>query len=183
MIDLVVTITGPPGSGKSTAGRGVAQRLDLEYRSAGAMFRSEAERRGLTLAEFSRYAEQHEEVDRALDAQMVALARPGRLLEGRITGALCRRKGIPVVYLVVTALPEVRYRRLAQRDEVPLGTAIALTEAREASERDRYLRYYGIDLEREEPDMTVDSTDLAPAAVVERLVAFVMAVHRQRRAE
>lgn len=173
MIDEVVTITGPPGSGKSTAGRGVAQRLGLEYVSAGSLFREEARRRGLSLAEFSRYAEQHEEADRALDQRVVALAQPGRLLEGRVTGALLRRAGVRVVYLVVTARPEVRHERLARRDGVSLAEAIATTEAREASERSRYERYYGLDLAREPADLTVDSTDLPPEAVVDRLVSFL----------
>lgn len=173
MIARVVTITGPPGSGKSTAGRGLAGRLGLDYVSAGALFRDEAKARGLDLAAFSRYAEAHPEVDRALDERMVALARPGRLLEGRLTGALCRRRGLAVVYLVVTARPEVRYRRLSERDRLPLAQARAETEAREASERARYERYYGVDLERERPDLVVDSSELSPEAVVDRLAAFV----------
>lgn len=175
MIDRVVTITGPPGSGKSTAGRGVAERLGLEFRSAGALFREEAERRGMDLAAFSRYAEQHEEVDRSLDDRVVALARPGRLLEGRVTGALCRRRGVPAYCVVVTARADVRYRRLAQRDGVPVGRAVSETEAREASERDRYRRYYGIDLATEPSDLSVDSSELPPVAVVERIVQYLAA--------
>jgi cytidylate kinase len=175
VIDRVITITGPPGSGKSTAGRGVAERLDLEFRSAGELFRERANTAGITLSEFSRRAEGDETIDRALDAQMLALARPGRVLEGRVTGALCRRRGVPCYYLLVTARPEIRYRRLAARDGISLGEAASTTTAREASERDRYLRYYGIDLDRETADLTVDSSELSVDAVVERLSEFVLA--------
>lgn len=175
MIDRPVTITGPPGSGKSTAGRQVARRLGLDFRSAGELFRSEAARRGLDLEAFSRLAETDEQIDRALDDRMVTLAAPGRLLEARLTGALCRRRGIPCVCLLVTADEDVRYRRLAERDRVPYEAAVRMTRAREASERDRYLRYYGIDLASESPDFAVDSTHDSPDEVARRLVEFLTA--------
>ncbi len=175
----IVTLTGPPGSGKSTAGRLAAGLLHLGYVSAGAIFREEAERRGLDLAAFSRFAETHPEVDRALDDRMLAGASPDRLLEGRITGALLRRRGVPTIYLVVTATEEVRVARLAGRDGLSPEETRRLTRAREASERDRYLRYYGIDLAMEPADLTVDSTDLPADEVARRLAEFV----RSRRTE
>ncbi|MCI4339793.1 MAG: AAA family ATPase [Thermoplasmata archaeon] len=175
MIDRVVTITGPPGSGKSTAGRGLAERLGLEFRSAGELFRANARDRGLSLADFSRLAEADESIDRSLDDAMLRLATPGRVLEGRITGALCRRRGIRCYYLHVTARPDVRYRRLAQRDHLDVAGATAATPLREASERDRYVRFYGIDLDREPADLSVDSSDLPAEAVIDRLAGFVRA--------
>lgn len=173
----VVTLTGPPGSGKTTAGRLAAERLGLTFVSAGALFRREAERRGLDLPRFSRFAEQHEEVDRALDEQMLGWADPAHLLEGRITGALCRRRSIPTLYLVVTAPESVRVGRLAGRDGGALEEVRRATRQRERSEADRYRRYYGIDLTAETADLTVDSSALSAAQVADRLAAFV----RQRR--
>ena len=173
MIDRVVTITGPPGSGKSTAGRAVAQRLGLDYRGAGELFRARARARGLSLEAFSRLAQADEAIDRALDDEMLALAVPGKVLDGRVAGALCRRRGVVCHYLVVTARPEIRYARLAARDRIPYADAAAATADREASERDRYLRYYGIDLDQETPDLTVDSSDLPASQVVDRLTGFL----------
>ena len=175
MIRTVVTVAGPPGSGKSTAGRLVAESLGLEYRSAGEVFRAEARDRGLSLEEFGRYAEAHPEVDRELDRAMQALARPGRLLDGRIQGPLCRKNGVPVHHIVVTAVEEVRVRRVAHRDGRSIEQAREEIRAREASERDRYLRYYGIDLDRDLPDLVVDSTDQTPHEVATAIVEFVRA--------
>lgn len=174
----VVTLTGPPGSGKTTAGRLAAERLGLEFVSAGALFRGEAERRGMDLDRFSRFAEQHEEVDRALDERMLASADADHLLEGRITGALCRRRSIPTIYLVVTAPEEVRVARIAGRDGGRIDEVRASTRRRERSEADRYRRYYAIDLAAERADLAVDSSALSAAQVADRLAAFV----RQRRA-
>ena len=173
MIHAVVTVGGPPGSGKSTAGRLVAQALALEFRSVGELFRAEAERRGMDLAAFGRYAAEHAEVDRELDRSMQALAVPGRLLEGRIQGPLCRRAGVPVYDVVVTAREEVRVRRVAHRDGQSVELARRLVREREGSERDRYRRYYGIDIDHEPASLVVDSSDRPPAGVAEVVLAFV----------
>ncbi|HTT35531.1 MAG TPA: cytidylate kinase family protein [Thermoplasmata archaeon] len=175
MTGPTVTLTGPPGSGKTTAGRLAAAALDRRFVSAGALFRAEAAARGSPLAEFSAAAERDPGIDRALDERMVALAGPDALLEGRITGALLRRRGVRVVYLVVTAPEPVRVDRLAARDGVAPEVARAQLRAREASERDRYRRYYGLDLDREAADLVVDSAAIPADEVARRLVAHVRA--------
>jgi CMP/dCMP kinase len=158
----------------------VASELGLDYRSAGELFREEARGRGLTLEEFGRFAEQHPEVDRELDRAMEALARPGVLLEGRVQGALCRRRGVPVLSIVVTASETERARRVAGRDHLDVEAAREAIRRREASERRRYLEYYGIDLDRERPDLEVDSSDLPPTEVARRIVEFLRP-HGDRR--
>ena len=173
MIRAVVTVGGPPGSGKSTAGRQVAESLRLEFRSAGDLFRAEARRRKMDLAAFGRYASEHPEIDRELDRSMQALAVPGRLLDGRIQGPLCRRAGVPVYDVLITAREEVRVRRVADRDGQAPELARRLVREREASERDRYRRFYGIDLDHEPASLVVDSSDRSPAEVAGAVVAFV----------
>ena len=173
MTGAVVTIGGPPGSGKSTAGRLVATSLGLEFCSVGELFRAEARRHQMDLTEFGRYAASHPEVDRELDQHMQSLALPGHLLEGRIQGALCRRAGIRVHDVVVTAREEVRVRRVADRDGQSLEEARAKVHEREAVERDRYRRLYGIDLDAERPDFVVDSSDRPPLVVADAILTFV----------
>ncbi len=175
MIHRVVAIGGPPGSGKSTAGRLVAEALGLEYRAAGDVFRAEAKQRGFTLEEFGRYAEAHPEVDRELDRRMQEHARPGVLLDGRIQGVLCRRHGIPVHAVVVTASEEERIRRVASRDGESVASARVQVLAREVSERARYRRFYGIDLDAAPADLTVDSTRRPPPEVAAAVVDYVRA--------
>ena len=173
MNDPVVTLTGPPGSGKTTAGRLAAELLRLEFISAGEQFRAEAARRGVDLDALSTAAEADPSIDRTLDDRMVGLATPARFLEGRIIGALLRRRGAPTIYLEVTATEPVRVDRLAGRDGVSVDEARRRTRAREASESSRYRRYYGIDLAGEPADLRVDSSQLAPLEVAHRLVKFI----------
>ena len=173
MTGRVVALGGPPGSGKSTAGRLAATALGLEYRSAGEIFRAEAARRRMDLGAFGRYAETHPEVDQEIDRAMQGSARPGQLLDGRIQGILCRRAGIPVAYVVVTAERDERVRRVARRDGETLEEAARHVRDRETSERTRYRAYYDIDLDRERPDLTVDSTHRPAEEVARAIVAFV----------
>jgi len=104
---------------------------------------------------------------------MPALGIPGRPLDGRVQGPLCRRAGVPVYDVVVTAREEVRVRRVAERDGQSVDEARRLVREREASERDRYRRYYAIDLEHETPGLLVDSSDAPPLAVADQVLAFI----------
>jgi CMP/dCMP kinase len=169
----LVVVGGPPGSGKTTAARESAERLGLEFLSAGARFRALAQEHAMDLGEFSRYAASHPEVDRELDDYMLGFAKSGWLLDSRLAGPLARRKGIPVLYLIVTASDDVRAQRLAGRDGVSASVARRAMLAREQSEKSRYKALYGIDLDREVSDLQIDSSELAPAGVVARLVDFI----------
>ncbi len=175
MAPLPVVVGGPPGSGKTTAARGAAERLGLAYHAAGALFRAEGERRGMDVVAFNRFAETHPEVDRELDERMVALARPGALLDSRIAAPLARRQGVALIAVAVTARPEVRAVRLAHRDGVSVEAARVEIAAREASERTRYRTLYGIDLDRPGADLEIDSSELDAAEVTRRVVEFVRA--------
>jgi CMP/dCMP kinase len=174
VIRRAIALGGPPGSGKTTAGRLVARTLGLDYRSAGELFRAEAARRGLTLEAFGAFASSHPEVDRELDRTMQALAAPGRLLEGRIQGALLRRAGVPSYWIGLTADEAERARRVAARDQLSQEAALRAIREREAVENDRYRRFYGIDVDREQPDLLLDSTSVPPEALADAIVRFVV---------
>jgi cytidylate kinase len=178
VISPIITLGGPPGSGKSTAARALAQRLDMPLAIAGEMFREEAKQRGMDLAAFSALAEEDDSINRALDEAMLERGRAGSILEGRIQGALCRRQRLPHISLAVIAEEGTRAERISRRDKVSLDAARRDIRLREASERRRYLAYYEIDLDDEMPDVTIDSTRLTPEQVVERLAATVAVLRR-----
>ena len=58
-----MTISGPPGSGKTTAAIGVAKELDLELILTGKTFRAMAEERDLTLEDFRKLALEDSSID------------------------------------------------------------------------------------------------------------------------
>jgi predicted cytidylate kinase len=167
----VLTVGGPPGSGKSTAGRLLAKTLEREYVSAGEIFRGEARKRGMDLPAFSELAQKDERIDKGLDETMVSLASPHRILEGRIIGELLYRRFVPVVRIYITAAEFTRAQRIGRREGVPPDLVLPAMRAREASEALRYRKYYGLELAELRYEIAVDSTRQSPDEVVRSIIA------------
>ncbi len=143
---MLLTVSGPPGSGKSTTAAALADEFGIEHVSGGDIFRSLAEERGYSLAEFNDLAEENDQIDRDLDRRLQTIAR-GRddiVLESRLSGWLAADEADVRIWLDAP-LP-VRAARIAEREDKSVEQAKRETEEREASERDRYLEYYDIDI-------------------------------------
>ncbi|HEV2284119.1 MAG TPA: AAA family ATPase [bacterium] len=140
---MILTVSGEIGAGKSTVARALAHALGLRYLSSGAIFREEARRRGVTVAALGRLAEQDPSIDRVIDQAQVAEARAGDIVvESRLSGWLVDGD----VRIWLRAPAEVRARRVAARDGMPIDAARADVDNREACERRRYAALYQIDL-------------------------------------
>ncbi len=173
----LVTISGLPGSGTTTVGQALARALGCAYHSSGEVFRAGAEGLGLSLADFGRLAEHDEEVDRALDRQVVELMRgESMVMEGRLTGWLAYRHALASLRVWLAAPLEVRLARVLRREGGDADARRRQMETREASERVRYQRYYGYDLASHEPYALVLETE---AATPDELVARIVEAARE----
>lgn len=172
---VTVTIGGLAGVGTSTLARGLRDRLGLPYTYAGQIFRDEASRRGLTLAEFGALCEQDPVVDRSIDDVQVALLRGGGVvLEGRLAGWLAHHHGLAARTVWVVCDDDERLRRLVDRDGGDVDEQRRRTRSREASEAQRFRAYYGADLaDTSIYDLVLDSTATAPQDLVETVAAAV----------
>ena len=141
----VITISGLHGTGKSSVADIVAKRFGLKRVSAGVIFRELAKKRGLTLEEFSIVAEDDESIDKELDALLKTTAMKGNvLLDGQLAGWMAG--DYANFKILLTASVDARVKRIAERDEVSLEHARRETLNREASEKERYLEFYGVDI-------------------------------------
>jgi cytidylate kinase len=140
---MLLTVSGPAGSGKSTTAAGLAEALDLEHVSGGDIFRELAAERGYTPVEFNELAEEDEEIDRDLDRRLYEIARDrdGLVLESRLAGWLAPDADFR---LWLGAPIDVRAARIADREEKSIVQAREETRRRERSERKRYADYYDI---------------------------------------
>jgi len=140
---MLLTVSGPAGSGKSTTAAGLAETLDLEHVSGGDIFRELAAERGYTPVEFNELAEEDEEIDRDLDRRLYEIARDrdGLVLESRLAGWLAPDADFR---LWLDAPIDVRATRIADREEKSIVQAREETRRRERSERKRYADYYDI---------------------------------------
>lgn len=172
---LTVTVGGLPGTGTSTLCKLLKDRLGLPYTYAGHLFREEATRRGMTLAEFSALCQRDPGIDAALDDRQIFLLRNGGLiLEGRLSGWLAHRHRLDALKVWVVCDEAERIRRIVDRDGGTVEQQSDVTWSREQSEADRYRRYYGVDLgDLSYYDLVLDSTHTLPDALAKRVEEMV----------
>ncbi len=169
---MLVTISGLPGSGTTTAGRLLAETLDWEFQSSGELFRAMADARGVTLAEFGALAEEDKDIDHELDARAVALMGTGAglVMEGRLAGWMAFRDRFASIRVWLESEGAIRAQRIADRDGGSALEQRTQMAAREASEVQRYRDYYDIEINSRKPySLVIDSTALAPEAIVARI--------------
>jgi predicted cytidylate kinase len=172
---VTVSISGRPGSGKSVVAARVAGRLGIRHVSAGDFMREMAAERGVSILELSRSAARHDAIDREIDARSMRLAETGGdfVMDARLGWHFVPRS----VKVFLEVRPEVAARRIfdavrgSERENVDIAATRKAMEERTASERDRYLAYYGIDYtDHDNYDLVIDTSDLTPDEVVDLIL-------------
>ena len=175
---MLITISGLPGSGKTTVARLLSQRLGVPHVYAGDLYRKEAEARGLSLEAFNLLSERDHSIDRRLDAKMAEYARRGGVvLEGRLAGYIAVQEGADALKVWLTAGDEVRAQRVSQREGADRGQVLKDNTDRQRSDAKRYREIYGFDLDDTSIyDLIVHSDHDTPEALAEHILAA--AAHR-----
>lgn len=166
---IVITISGTPGSGKSTVCTLLEEKLKLRYVYSGMIFRSLAKKHNMTLADFGKYCENNREIDHELDDQQLEILRKGDvILEGRLAGWLAFRNKISALKVMLDTDIQTRAERIVKRENGDVEKRKQEIIEREKSERARYQKYYNIDLKDTSIyDLVIDTRDLTPEEIVE----------------
>ncbi len=143
--EIIITVSGPHGTGKSLHSKELAKRYGLRLISTGNTFREKAAELELSLDELNDLARKDRSIDIQLDSYMVREAKKGGVVaDGRLTGWLIMNEAHIRIYLIAPL--EERIRRIAVRDGITLDDARKETLDREGSERTRFKDYYDIDV-------------------------------------
>ncbi|MEZ0345959.1 MAG: (d)CMP kinase [Infirmifilum sp.] len=170
---VVVAVSGTPGSGKTTYSRFIAEHYGLRYVSSGQLFREIARERGIDFLQLHRLAEENREIDLLIDQRAITEAlKGGVVVEGHLAVWVLRE--IAHVKIIFDAPIEVRAERIARRDGISFEEALREIREREASNHERALRYYGLNIrDYSVADLMVSTQHLPPEAVKRVVLSYI----------
>ena len=171
-----ITISGPPGSGKTTACNRLSEVLGLKAVVFGKIFREIAAEKNISLVELGKLAEEDPSIDKNIDERILETARENEdiILESRLSAYMLSRNGIPAFKIYIEASPEVRMERIGIREGDTLEKAVADTLERQASEAKRYMMYYGIDInDMSVYDLIINTDNLDPDGVLNTILKAI----------
>ncbi|MFA5000039.1 MAG: cytidylate kinase family protein [Patescibacteria group bacterium] len=182
---MIISLSGAPGSGKSTIAQMLAEKLGWPRYYMGGLRREAAKKRGLTLAEYNKLGESDPVTDQEVDDYVKELGEKedNFVIEGRTCWHF-----IPhslKIYLDVNqedgakrifkALQKKNDRNEAA-DLASWQDVLASNQERIASDNFRYRKYYNIDAyDPKNYDFYLDTTDMPPAEVFAAVLARVKA--------
>jgi CMP/dCMP kinase len=166
---MIITVSGPHGTGKSTYAARLARALRIRHVSAGVLFRKIAKEKNLSLEELGKLALRDASIDRLVDERTIREAKAGDVVvDGQLAGWMLRERADLRIYL--TAPESVRLERIAVRDRVSLRVARSQTRQRETVQRERYLHHYGFQVDDVSIYQLVLDTSLGSIRDIEKVL-------------
>ncbi len=169
-----ISLAGDLGSGKSTVSNILIEELGAEYYSTGAIVRSIAAKRQMSVVELNVYMETHPEIDTEIDDGIRALGDVDKRLVIDSRMAWHFTPGTFKVYLSVD--PEVSALRIMSANRegehaATLEATVAETKARRESEKKRYMMQYGVDIkDLMNYSLIVDTSAATPREVADCII-------------
>lgn len=181
---MIITISGVPGSGKSTVAGLVARKLGFRHYSAGDFMREIAEKRGVSLLELGKAAEKDRSIDRELDERTIQL---GKEEDNFVMDSRLAYHFIPDSFKVFLAVDEkvaaarvfgdVKSRksgRKVEKESTTLAATLSAIKKRRKSEGLRYKKYYNLNpYDERQYGLVIDTTKASPEEVAGKIVTVV----------
>lgn len=168
-----ITIFGLAGTGKTTAGKMLAEKLGYDYKSTGNIFRALAEKLGMTLGELEAASMHTDEHDKWLDSQTKEY---GETHDNFVFESRLAWHFIPdSIKIHLYCDFDTRVGRVAQREGKDFDLAKMETLDREEKILHRYKEYYGIE-NIEDPnnfDLNIDTEVNNAQQVVDLILGFI----------
>ena len=142
---MIITIGGLAGTGTTTLAEVLSENLDIPYISAGFIFREMAEEHGMTVLEFSEFAEGNDDIDKEIDKRQAEKAKSAEnlIVEGRLSAFFVDNADLRICLMTPF---DVRSKRIAQREDKTVELAKEEIITREKSEALRYMEIHNIDI-------------------------------------
>ncbi len=178
---MIITISGTPGSGKSTVAKAIAKELNLKHYSAGDFMREMAESKGISLMELTRLSAKDPSIDKEIDERTKHLALKDKfVIDARIA--------FNFIPQAVKIFLKTDLKVAAQRTWKDITSQKRHTEQQLKSEKEvydaiierrkieveRYKKWYNIDITDEKNyDFVLDTTKSTIEQSVQKVLEFV----------
>ncbi len=180
---LIICICGMAGSGKSTVARRIAEHYGLKYLSGGDALKAIAIERGYNAQErgwwesgegmrFLRERMENPDFDEMVDRKLIEMAGEGDVVLDSWTMPWLLDGGFKIW---LEASEEVRAKRVAGRDNLPIGEAVRMIREKEGKTKAIYERLYGFKLgEDMEPFNLIVDVNLLDAEEVFQILRMAI---------
>lgn len=176
---MIITLTGLPGSGKSTVAALLSERTKMRRYSIGDLFRKMAGEKGLRLSELNAQGESDISTDKDADEyqRKIGQTEDNFIIDGRLSWYF-----IPHSFKIFLEIDEESAAKRIfnaskqglRPDEHPYKTLEEVREAnkeRIVSERKRYKMYYDVDyLQKDNYDLVIDTSTKTPEEIVQIII-------------
>lgn len=172
---MIVTISGKPGSGKSTVAKMLADKLKYKHYSIGDFMGEIALQRKISLLELSALAEKDSSIDKLLDKRQIDL---GKNEDNFVIDSRLGFHFIPnsiKIFLDVSLLEGAKRiyntKRADEKENTSLKNTTTSIKKRIHSECQRYKEYYGINhCDKKNYDIVINTTHITPQQAVNRIL-------------
>jgi len=178
----IISIGGKPGSGKSSIGKLLAQKLNITFFSMGAIRRAYAQEHNMTINELNEESVKDARSDILVDEyqKKLPLKHKEFIIDSRL-GYFFIPQSVKVFVDVKRAVAAKRifeqHRVTEQWKNVEEGEQELLK--REQNDSKRYIALYNTDPNTANYDLVIDSTNMTIEESVEKILAFLK-THNQR---
>jgi cytidylate kinase len=174
---MIISIGGQSGSGKNEVAKVLANKLGIKFYSVGNFRRDMAVERNINLTRLNDVGEKQDFTDKKADEFVKKLGNDedNFVIAGRLAHYFIPNS----VKILLKAHLRIRAERAYTEEREmegyrDLGDAIASLINREKSDRYRFKKYYGIELDNEmEYDLIISTDNLTYEEVAEQIIDFL----------
>lgn len=171
---MIITISGKAGSGKTTVGRKLAERLNYDFLSIGEIRRKIAESLNMSINEFNELSKIKKEYDTMVDEYQKKLT--GNIVLDSRLGFFFHPESVKLFVDVDYEIAVNRIYNDKRKTEqfFSIEDAKKYIKMRDNEDRDRLKALYGVDfLDLKNYDLVLNSSHKTPEELVEEIVTFL----------
>ncbi len=175
---MIITLSGSPGSGKSSVAKVLAKKLGCRHLSAGGMQRLMGKERGMSIHQWDRYVELHPKIDNMIEQRLLREAKKARnaVMDWRLGFHFLPK--CPKIFLYVK--PSIGAKRIfnAHRSSEAENATLQKTKAK-MLERDsklirRMKKVYGVNYsDQRNYDFVIDTSSLTIEETSAKVFAYL----------